>query len=510
MKTINYILIVTFTLAFASSCENFDTLNTNPDVPTSVSPDLLATQVLRSTFRFWNPNPTDWGTAQLFAKHCTNVSAGGNPYQYYGSYWPFGGFGWYQNLTSTKRMVEFANGNPALPSYEGLALFLKAYWGYYTTLDMGDIPYSEAGKAEEGISQPKYDKQAAVFEGILADLKAAELKFAVGVNFSGDIMLGGNAVRWRRLCNAFQLKVIQTISKKVTPAQKTRFAEIVAAGNLMADNANNFQLGYIDNANASHPFWNGENQRLTLAVSKLMVDALKNVKDRRLFYFAEPAASKIAGGLLENDFAAYEGAPSELPPNTLDLNRAAGRYSLVNKRYTIPRAGDPMLILTYGEQCFIIAEAIEEGWVSGNAQSYYENGVKAMLDYYRTLPSSLPANLHGMPIDQAYIDNYFTGEAAYKVAGTKIDRLQQIWMQRYFIDFFQGNSSGYRNFLRTGYPNFVLDPATSLNTDDPKVFPKRWKYPTDELTKNPENYKKAIDEQFGGFDGVNKVPWWIQ
>ena len=155
MKTINYILIVTFTLAFASSCENFDTLNTNPDVPTSVSPDLLATQVLRSTFRFWNPNPTDWGTAQLFAKHCTNVSAGGNPYQYYGSFWPFGGFGWYQNLTSTKRMVEFANGNPALPSYEGLALFLKAYWGYYTTLDMGDIPYSEAGKAEKRKNQPK-------------------------------------------------------------------------------------------------------------------------------------------------------------------------------------------------------------------------------------------------------------------------------------------------------------------------------------------------------------------
>ena len=511
MKNFKYIFLAVFLLAIVSSCtKKFDELNTNPDVPTSVSPDLLATQVLRGTFRFWNPNPTDWGTAQLFSKHCTNVSAGGNPYQYYGSYYPYGGFGWFQSLTSTKRMVEFAKGNPALPSYEGLALFLKAYWGYYTTLDMGDIPYAEAGKAEDGISQPKYDKQSEVFDGILADLKAAELKFAAGVNFSGDIMLGGNAVKWRRLCNAFQLKVLQTISKKITPAQKTRFAEIVAAGNLMVDNTNNFQLVYIDNANASHPFFNGENQRLTLAASKLMVDGLKKVNDRRLFYFAEPAAYKITGGLLESDFAAYEGAPSELASNVLDLNRAAGKYSLLNKRYTIPRAGDPMLILTYGEQCFIIAEAMEEGWVAGSAQAYYENGVKAMLDYYRTLPSSLPANLHGMAIDQAYINNYFTGEAAYKTAGTKTERLQQIWMQRYFIDFFQGNMSGYRNFLRTGYPAFTLVPATSLNTDDPTVFPKRWKYPTDEQTKNPVNYKKAIDDQFGGFDGVNKVPWWIQ
>jgi hypothetical protein len=133
-----------------------------------------------------------------------------------------------------------------------------------------------------------------------------------------------------------------------------------------------------------------------------------------------------------------------------------------------------------------------------------------MLDYYRTLPSALPANLHGMAIDQAYINDYFSGEATYKKAGTKTDRLQQIWMQRYFIDFFQGNMSGYRNFLRTGYPAFTLVPSTSLNTDDPTVFPKRWKYPTDEITKNPVNYKKAVDEQFGGFDGVNKVPWWIQ
>ncbi|MBL0356641.1 MAG: SusD/RagB family nutrient-binding outer membrane lipoprotein [Chitinophagaceae bacterium] len=302
------------------------------------------------------------------------------------------------------------------------------------------------------------------------------------------------------------MKSITNNQQKITPAQKTRFAEIVAAGNLMVDNTNNFQLGYIDNANASHPFYNGENQRLTLAVSKLMVDALKNVNDRRLFYFAEPAAYKITGGLLENDFAAYEGAPSELPSNTLDLNRAAGKYSLVNKRYTIPRAGDPMLILTYGEQCFIIAEAMEEGWVTGSAQTYYESGVKAMLDYYRTLPSAITANLHGMAIDQAYINNYFTGEAAYKISGTKTERLQQIWMQRYFIDFFQGNMSGYRNFLRTGYPNFTLDPATSLNTDDPTVFPKRWKYPTDELTKNPVNYKRQLTSNMADLTGLIKFP----
>ena len=40
-----------------------------------------------------------------------------------------------------------------------------------------------------------------------------------------------------------------------------------------------------------------------------------------------------------------------------------------------------------------------------------------------------------------------------------------------------------------------------MNPDDPTVFPKRWKYPTDEQVKNPVNYKKAIDDQYGGYDG---------
>ena len=60
MKKIHYILLATISFTIASSCKKFDQLNTNPDVPTSVSPDLLATTVLKSTYRFWNPNPTDW------------------------------------------------------------------------------------------------------------------------------------------------------------------------------------------------------------------------------------------------------------------------------------------------------------------------------------------------------------------------------------------------------------------------------------------------------------------
>jgi len=509
MKNILKIFLVLISLAIVNSCSNFEKLNTDPNSPATVSPEMLATEVLKGTFMFWNPNPTDFSTGNLWCKHIARLETNPNPYQYYYSYWPYGGFWGLKNITNLKRMVEFAEGNPAKPSFEGLALFLKAYAGYSATLDMGDIPYSEAGMAEEGITRPVYDKQEEVFVQVLADLKAAEAKFAEGKDFgSCDIMLNGDAAKWRKLCNAMQLKVIQTISKKATAEQKARFAEIVAADNLMTDNSDNFQLAYSDNPNASHPFYNGEGDRLYLGVSKLTVDALRNFNDRRLFYFAEPAQYLIDGGKLESDFDAYEGAPTELAADQLALNNQDGKYSLVNKRYTLLRAGDPMLKFSYAEQCFIIAEAIEEGWITGNAQEYYNNGVIAQLTYYMDLPSAA-TGFHNMPIDQAYIDNYFTGAAAYATSGTKNDRLHQIWTQRWLLDFFT-STLNYQNFLRTGYPVFPLDPATSMNPDDKTVYPKRWKYDPNELVTNPVNYQNAVDEQYGGYDGINEVPWWLK
>lgn len=510
MKNLKYIFLALISLAVAVSCSKFEEFNTNPDAAASVSPEMLATQLLKSTYRFWNPNPTDFGTASLQDKYVARLDGNANGGQYYSPY-PYGGFGWFKNLTDSKRMVEFAKGLPTEPSFQGLALFLKAYWGYSMTMDMGDVPYSEAGKAEDGITRPKYDKQADVFVAVLKDLQAAEALFAQGKNFGTcDIMFGGDAAKWRKACNAWQLKVLQMISKKATSEQKARFAAIVAANNLMAGNADNLKLAYSENPNATHPFYTGESQRIIDGVSKLVVDALKNLNDRRLFYFAEPAKSLIDGGKLESDFNAYEGAPTELAANALALNKQANKYSLVNLRYTAYRTGDPMLQLTYSEQCFIIAEAIEEGWVSGNAKDYYENGVKAMLNYYMTLSSAPASTAHGMAINQAYIDTYFTGAAAYATAGTKTDRLHQLWMQRWLIDYFQGNAGYYKTFLCTGYPAYPLDPATNMNPDDKTTYPKRLMYPTSEQVANPENYKKAIDEQYGGFDGINKIPWWLQ
>jgi hypothetical protein len=445
MKNIRYILIVTFSLSLAVSCNNFEEINTDPNKTNRVTPSMLATQTLKDTYRFWNPNPNDFTSGNLFNKHIAMLETNPNPYQYYYSYWPYGSFGSFTRLTDLGYMVEYAQGTEFESAYMGLELFMKAWFGFNNTLDMGDIPYSEVGMATEGITRPKYDKQSEVFAAVLRDLQEAESYFAQASKFDGDIMFDGDAGKWRKLCNAMQLKVIQTMSKKASSEQKSRFSSIVSAGNLMEGDDDSFKLTYSTNPNATFPMWNGDERRLYTGVSELVVNTLKNLNDRRLFYFADPAQAMLDDGMTESDYDAYVGAPTELPAEQLALNNADGAYSLINQRYTQFMDNDPMLYFTYSEQCFIIAEAIEEGWINGDAKQYYEDGVKAMLEYYMDMPNAAGYE-HGMAIDKAYIDGYFSGTADYATSGTKMDRLQQIWTQRWLIDFFQGNGGNYPQF----------------------------------------------------------------
>ncbi|MEQ9219189.1 MAG: SusD/RagB family nutrient-binding outer membrane lipoprotein [Cyclobacteriaceae bacterium] len=509
MKKIRIIIVTLTSFTVLFSCTDLEEINTDPNKTNEVAPGMLATQVLKDTYRFWNVNAADFLSGNLFNKHVISAYSE-NPGQYYWAYWPWGSFNSFVRLTDLDYMVQFAEGSAYEPSYRGLALFLKAWYGFENTLEMGDIPYSEAGLGREGNYQPKYDMQEEVFQYILDDLAEAEAYFAQGVEFDGDIMFGGDPRKWQKLCNVMQLKVIQTMSKKVSNDHISRFAAILNAGNLMTGNGDNFKLEYSTNANAVFPFYqNGTTFYPNTVLSELTVNSLKNLNDRRLFYFADPAQVQITNGFIESDFDAYIGGLSSLPFSTIQANTVAGEYSLINYRYTQFMDNDPMLYVTYSEQCFIIAEAIEEGWVSGDAQEYYEEGVEAQLEYYMNLPNTA-GNVHGMEIDQTYIENYFTGEAAYKTSGTKEDRLHQIWTQRWLIDFFQGNGGNYEQFLRTGWPIYPLDPSTSMNNDNTSVYPKRWMYPTSEQSTNPDNYLRAINDQYEGNDATDRVPWYLE
>lgn len=76
---------------------------------------------------------------------------------------------------------------------------MKAYKLFYKSLEVGDIPYSDALKGEEGVQKPKYDTQKEVMRQVLEDLEEAYTLFSSGSDFDGDPIFGGDTENWKRL-----------------------------------------------------------------------------------------------------------------------------------------------------------------------------------------------------------------------------------------------------------------------------------------------------------------------
>jgi hypothetical protein len=380
---------------------------------------------------------------------------------------------------------------------------------YQLTMEMGDIPYSEADKGADGLYRPKYDTQEEVFLGILNDLKEADAYFAKGMKFDGDpTPYNGDPDKWRRAANAFSLKVLMTLSKKADVASlsvKQRFAAIVNEGYLMQENSG--FLGLIYSTLNRHPL-SGTNDLFTsrTILSSLLVDNLKALNDRRLFYYGDPSKAQLAAGKLESDTASYVGVNVAMDYELMNQGHSANKYSLINSRYLKEDASDPRMVLTYAEQQLILAEARILGWIStGTAKDYYESGVKSAL---AAIMATKAGYAHRKAITQTYIDGYFTGEAAFKA--TTGEQLKQIWMQRYILNFMQDPTSSYYEYRRTGYPVFPVNPNTSLNENKKDAIPMRWLYPSSETNYNRENLIEALNRQFDGYDEINKLMWLLK
>lgn len=506
MKRINKILVtgLLIVLTVFSGCDKFEEINTNPDTITKSSASMLATNVILRNIKFNGRDAHAYLQPNALSKYLGYANQSQMDAQY--NKITNSSFGDMTILPNIDRMVEYAAGGVMEDSYKGLAKFMRAWMFYQVTMQMGDIPYSETNQGQEGYYRPKFDTQEQVFIGILEELKEADQFFAKGVTFAGDpTPFNGDPVKWRKANNAFALKVLMSLSKKESVASlnvKQRFADIVAAANLM--DASTPFLGLNYSATNMHPM-SGTNDLFTsrTVISSLLIDNLKNLNDRRLYYFADPTGAKLLAGVAESDPDAYVGVDVSMAYDQMNVGHSANQYSLINSRYLKESASEPRLMLTYAEQQLILAEARIRGWISsGNANDFYESGVKSALSIIGATKASYA---HGMPIDQAYINGYFSGEAAFK--STADDQLKQIWMQRYILNFMQDATSSYFEYRRTGYPEFPINPNTNLNENNKNGIPMRWLYPTSETNFNRDNLIEALNRQFEGYDEVNKLMW---
>jgi len=487
-----------------AGCSNFEEMNTNPDTITKSSAAMQCTNVILSNLAFGG-QAQSYLTTNALSKYIGYVNEIPMAQQY--NRISNGYFGNMTILPNIEKMVEYATGTTMENSYRGLAKFSRAYMFYQLTMEMGDIPYSETGQGESGNYTPKYDAQKDVLIGILDELKEADAYFAKGVKFNGDpTPYEGDPAKWRRASNAFALRVLMSLSKKEADASlnvKGRFAEIVNGGNMLEASTGFLGLNY--NSVQKHPLWS-ERDLFTsrTLLSSLLVNELKLLKDRRLFYYGEPDKLQLNAGKTESDFDAYVGPDVSRDYTTLTNEFLNGQYSALNLRYLNDPASEPRMMVTYAEQELILAEARILGWITtGTAENYYKEGVKSALKAQMGTDGATYA--HGMAITQTYIDNYFTGEAAFKT--TTDEQLKQIWFQKYILNFMQDAENSYFEYRRTKYPVFPINPNTNLNLNNPNAIPMRWLYPTSETDYNRANLIEALKNQYDGTDEINKLMW---
>lgn len=503
-----YISLVLASLLSFSACSDMDELNQDANKPSKVQAATLCTKVLLDLSK---PNDGKGYVSLNALPKYVGYTQEANPlaeqYNQIGS----GNFGLYSVMPNLDDMIKYAKGSEFEKSYQGVYHFARAYMLFDLTMKMGDVPFSDANQGISGNITPKYDTQEQNFVSILKELDAAEEAFAGASEkaFAGDVIYGGNAKQWRLATNSFALRVLMTLSKKENVASlevKKRFAEIVNKGNLLASNNDNYSLKHADEQRRFHPLYNQDKFTVNTIVSSLVVDNLKKLNDYRLFYYADPAVLKIKNGVSESSMDAYVGIDVSIMHNELNAQHNAGEVSVLNSRYTKLRASEPFIMISYAEQNLILAEAIERGWISGDAKVFYEAGVRAAL---KQTSAGDPAYVHKMPITEAYINGYFTGEAAYKAS--KEDRMKQIWMQRYLLRFMQDPTPSFFEYRRNGYPEFPINPKSNLNVNAPNKIPVRWLYPGIEVTKNSRNLKEALIRQFGEEnDEINNVMWLLK
>ncbi len=91
-------------------------------------------------------------------------------------------------------------------------------WIYSNLTDTyGDIPFSQASQLDNGILQPKFDKQKDIYVSLLDDLKAANSLFVTNKTLTGgDLFYKADTdvngiTNWKKFCNSLSLRLLTRI-----------------------------------------------------------------------------------------------------------------------------------------------------------------------------------------------------------------------------------------------------------------------------------------------------------
>ncbi len=579
MRHLTYIIMFCAGAMLISSCKKqIEEKQQNPNDPETVPAQLILGTVLTDMSGTGSAGSlggiNSWGNVHAWNQyHCQNYDYyGNNIYSWTGN---SSSFDPYLALKDVNRMdSEYTvRGGAALNPYETIGRFVDAYYYYNLAMLFGDVPLTDA---LQGVSNftPAYTKQEDVFNFVLNELDTANTEMAsliasknYTITAGQDIYYGGDLSKWQKAVNTYKLRILIQLSAKASDATLNVPAQFAAIINnpskypIFTSQDDDLKFVYNpggSNTYSTYPF-NPSNygsiaQRYNMAST--YVSTLTNLMDPRVFITCEPVSNlydrefalngytfdssyTANGGTVKcykkadstavqpkveydnttpTQFKLFVGASTGEPLSTMYPNASAGKYSFINrKRFYFDFTGEPDVLVGYKEMLFNIAEAIERGWVTGNAETYYQSGITESMKFYGIdvnntsftayfLPpgANSPTQAQAYPFNFKFTDYY--AQSGVKLSTSSDVAINQIVTQKYIAMFENSGYEAYYNWRRTGAPAFQSGSGVGNNG----VIPKRWAYPVSEQTQNAGNWKAALSNQGFSADDLNQTMWLVK
>ncbi len=451
-------LFMMIALAFTSCNKWIDTgINVNPDAPSDVPMNLILPSV-EARFAFTLVQGNDgFRTLSLWDQQMTGIARqsqaegaysfrAGDANNNWGAL--YAGF-----LMDAKQLMDKASKpDSKSPYFEGAAKAITAAALGYASDLWGDIPYSEALQGSANLT-PKFDSQQTIYADIqkLLDEAIADFSQPASANvfpFRGDIIYQGDAAKWVKACYALKARYALHLSKvDPTNAYKNALEYLAKA---FTSNDGNMYYHYSTSNDNANPLYLFMYDRGDIRVSKMITDTLSHHNDPRLPKYAAPIPAEIEINGVKYPAGSYVGSPIDQPIS--GASEPGPGIASINS---------PTPIITYAELAFIAAECKFKLGDEAGAKLAAEAGLKASLDEYGVFDAA-----------------WFAGMKAKIDAKSGQDLYRTIMFQKYLALMY--NFEAYNDWRRTGIPALTPNPLAKG-----KAIPRRFPYPTDALTYNP-------------------------
>jgi len=375
-------------LGLGNGCTNFLDVNTNPNAPEVVSPNLYLPPMLHWLVtseqfdgRFIGRYTQEWtlpGTSlSTWDRMGYDPSSDNGAQQWRDVYWTLG-----QNLVDMNRKAEEQQRWDLL----GVGMLLKA-WGWQTLTDLhGPIIVKEAidptrFSFDYDTEQDAYAEVSKLLDSAIVLLNRTD-GFVDPVYLArGDHIFNGDRLKWLKFAHGMRAIFLNHFSNKATYDPAAVIAEVNLSMTSEADDA---LLTYPNTNNDDINFWgatrgNINSYRQTQFIVNLMNGtAFAGAVDPRMSRMLSPAPDGVYRGLDPNVVGFGALTASQQPNNFYGYTGTGGaglpaRYLFDNKA--------KMPAMTYAQLQFVKAEAALRNNDQATAKAAYLAGIGAHIDF---------------------------------------------------------------------------------------------------------------------------------